>query len=190
MGALQFITTELFFLQNFKNLRKPSGIPETPFKTETPKLLASVTAFSFKPNGEKVTRTEDIFTDNVLFKLDKTPNDIKDTYESFWEGKVTVTKVVMNGEEVVFVKDEIKAPLEKLDGFNISKNITSKTTKAFYENNKYKLDKIDSNISIKFIQALEFLSQYEDSGQDIYTQKNKTIADDLILRIKNLNQKS
>ena len=69
-----------------------------------------------------------------------------------------------------------------------SKNITSKTTKAFYENNKYKLDKIDSNISIKFIQALEFLSQYEESGQDIYTQKNKTIADDLISRIKNLKK--
>lgn len=118
--TMKFIATKqtyLYFVKNPRggvysifesNILSVEDTPETPETPtpETPKLLASVTAFSFKPNGEKVTRTEDIFTDNILFKLDKTANDIKDTYESFWKGKVTVTKVVMNGEEVVFVKDE------------------------------------------------------------------------------------
>ena len=83
--------------------------------------------------------------------------------------------------------------VEKLVGEPISDNtnkITSKRTKDFYDTNKSKLDKIDSKISSKFIEALAFLSQYEESGEVIYTNQNKNTANDLISRIKNLKQNS
>ena len=83
--------------------------------------------------------------------------------------------------------------VEKLVGETTSDNtnkITSKRTKDFYDSNKSKLDKIDSKISTKFIEALAFLSQYEESGEVIYTKQNKTTANDLISRIKNLKQNS
>ena len=83
--------------------------------------------------------------------------------------------------------------VEKLVGETISDNtnkITSKRTKDFYDSNKSKLNKIDSKISSKFIEALAFLSQYEESGEVIYTKQNKTTANDLISRIKNLKQNS
>ena len=78
-------------------------------------------------------------------------------------------------------------PLEDPISDNTNK-ITSKRTKAFYENNKSKLDKINSEISSKFIEALAFLSQYEESGEVIYTKQNKTTANDLISRIQNLKK--
>ena len=104
----------------------------------------------------------------------------------------TITKQTLIQIAEIYYKT-LTILVEKLVGETISENtnkITSKRTKDFYDSNKSKLDKIDSKISSKFIEALAFLSQYEESGEVIYTKQNKTIANDLISRIKNLKQNS
>ena len=87
-------------------------------------------------------------------------------------------------DKIELYEDRLEETEVKTDGTKI----TSKRTKEFYDNNKSKLDKIDSKISNKFIEALAFLSQYEESGEVIYTKQNKTTANDLISRIQNLKK--
>ena len=86
-------------------------------------------------------------------------------------------------DKIELYEDTLEEPIS--DNTN---KITSKRTKDFYDSNKSKLDKIDSKISSKFIEALAFLSQYEESGEVIYTNQNKTTANDLISRIQNLKK--
>ena len=87
-------------------------------------------------------------------------------------------------DKIELYEDRLEETEVKTDGTKI----TSKRTKEFYDNNKSKLDKIDSKISNKFIEALTFLSQYEESGEVIYTKQNKNTANDLISRIQNLKK--
>jgi hypothetical protein len=132
----------------------------------------------------------DVFFDQVnnIIKLSEPSKDIK-----VWSTEIeTITKQTLIQIAEIYYKT-LTILVEKLVGETILDNtnkITSKRTKDFYDSNKSKLDKIDSKISTKFIEALAFLSQYEESGEVIYTKQNKTTANDLISRIKNLKQNS
>jgi hypothetical protein len=282
-SALQFITTELLYLQNFKNLRKKEEMPQIPtpkfnvgdkvkispypeeyeivkqpfYVKELSNYLYNVkisqggsvyeqyetalelvneeeeknTAFQkidfLNPSTEendiiiksianysdgytlqtkrlasiKITINTrdpdkrydayiDVFFDKVnnIIKLSEPSKDIK-----VWSTEIEkITKQTLIQIAEIYYQT-LSILVEKLAEEPISDNtnkITSKRTKDFYDSNKSKLDKIDSKISSKFIEALAFLSQYEESGEVIYTKQNKTTANDLISRIKNLKQNS
>lgn len=82
-----------------------------PPKPETAELFATVKAYSYDNDGKIVVRDEEIMSDNELFNQAEDPYDVKDVYESFWGGKVTVLSVVMaNGREKTFASIPEETP--------------------------------------------------------------------------------
>jgi hypothetical protein len=164
------------------------------YSDETVFLNSSLANIKIKINEIDTDKRYDAYIEvlfdkvNNIIKLSVPSKDIK-----VWSTEVeTITnQTLLQIAEIYY--QTLTILVEKLAKAPISDNtnkITSKRTKDFYENNKSKLNKIDSKISNKFIEALAFLSQYEESGEVIYTKQNKTTADDLISRIKNLKQNS
>jgi hypothetical protein len=64
--------------------------------------------------------------------------------------------------------------------------IISGQVKRFYDFNKSRIDKLDSKISCKIIQALVGLSEYESCGSPSSSTLAKTSTKDLLSRISNL----
>ena len=283
LNAVQFITTELFYLQNFKNLRKKEQMPKIPtpkfnvgdkvkispypeeyeivkqpfYVKELSNYLYNVkisqggsvyeqyeTALELVNEEEEKntpfqkidflnpsTEENDIIIKSIAnysdgytlqtnslanIKITINPRDSDTRYDAyidvFFDRVNNIIKLYVGSKGIHVSSLEVETItkqtliqiaeiyyqtltilVEKLVGETISDNtnkITSKRTKDFYDSNKSKLDKIDSKISTKFIEALAFLSQYEESGEVIYTKQNKTTANDLISRIKNLKQNS
>ena len=194
IGDFLFYEQTAMYWSNFINRRLEAfwndiQLPETPSKPEKIFKVGDIVKLPTTKLSKKLKI-------NMSFAWDRA-NQKRQDY--LFVNEVIGKKIVLNdyldadgdGDYFNITLDKIELyedPLEETEVKTDDTKITSKRTKEFYENNKSKLDKIDSKISNKFIEALAFLSQYEESGEVVYTNQNKSTANDLISRIQNLKK--